>query len=197
MYVFSAIPLSHLLLHTFFIHSTSFFFRHLYSQRDLDWNCNFGFYSAQLLCWFFFALRTNSSFSSLSLSLNPSFPNCCLSGWIGRCCQVDGPSPQWLWPWHCVSLTLTNLWAQWLHSQPSSLPQPSLSAREYRGWGGGGGGGERDWKYVCESGNIHEKSVRYGDSASIVNHMNPNVPKWNKTPDISDIFRKNQLMTKI
>lgn len=100
------------------------------------------------------------SSSSLSLSLNLSYPSCGFAGWVGRCCHVVGPSPQWLWPWHCVSLTLSDLWVQWLHSQPSWLPQPSLSARERTGrkepvmeesGGQSESSGKREGKYVCMS----------------------------------------------
>lgn len=54
-------------------------------------------------------------------------PDCGSSGSVRRDCQVAGRSEQWLWLWHCASLTFPDLWAQCLHSRPSSIPQPFLN----------------------------------------------------------------------
>lgn len=98
--------------------------------------------------------------SSLALwsrtsSLNASLPNCGLCGSVEQCCQVVGPPLQWLWPWHCASLTLPDLWAQWLLSQPSST-SPHCQQVEGGGQcvmeGREGGQGEKqgkEGKYAC------------------------------------------------
>lgn len=125
----------HFCLFPFFFLLLSSLIAPLY-KRELYWSCISGYNSVLVNSFSVFPATTILS-SSLSLSPNPSFPN--------------RPSLQWLGPWHCVSLTLPDLWAQWLHSQPSSL-NPHCQPEGGKEWvmEGGVGQGERrgkKWKW--------------------------------------------------
>lgn len=111
------------------------------------------YYTSQPYCLIFRLFYINISFlvSSLQpLRVSNSWP----SGWVGQRCRAIEPMPQWLWPWLCVSLTLADLWAQWL---PCSLPAglsthgpPENGGGEQ--WGYFKGEGTEEWKVkVCLS----------------------------------------------